>query len=53
MGLDYTRKDSRKGTRTKSVDERANLIDSDIEKAAASLDVRYVGSTVLAKKRKY
>jgi hypothetical protein len=26
-----------------TVDERANLIDSDIEKAAASLDARYAG----------
>jgi hypothetical protein len=31
--------------------ERANLIVSDIEKAAASLDARYVGPTVLAEKR--
>jgi hypothetical protein len=29
-----------------TVDERANLIYSDIEKAAASLDSKYVGSTV-------
>jgi hypothetical protein len=35
-----------------TVDKRANLIDSDIEKAAASLDARYVGSTVSAGKRK-
>jgi hypothetical protein len=36
-----------------AVDERANLIDSDIEKAATSLDAKYVGSTVLAEKRKF
>jgi hypothetical protein len=35
------------------VDERANMIDSDIEKAAASLHARCVGSAVLAEKRKY
>jgi hypothetical protein len=36
-----------------TVDERANLIDSDIDKATASLDARYVGSTVFAENRKY
>jgi hypothetical protein len=35
-----------------TVDQRASLIDSDIKKAAASLDARYVGSTILAEKRK-
>jgi hypothetical protein len=36
-----------------TVEERANLIESDIEKAAASLDAKYAGSTVLAEKRKH
>jgi hypothetical protein len=35
-----------------TVDERANLIDSDIEKAAALLDAKCAGSTILADKRK-
>jgi hypothetical protein len=37
-------------SKKQTVDERANLIDSDIEKASS--DAKYVGSTVLAEKRK-
>jgi hypothetical protein len=46
---------ARKGlsSQKQTVDQRANLIDPDIEKAAASLDEKSVGSTVLAEKRKY
>jgi hypothetical protein len=36
-----------------TVNQRADLINPDIEKAAASLVEKYIGSTVLAEKRKY
>jgi hypothetical protein len=40
-------------TQLESVEERARRIDPDIEKAAAKLDRKYPGSTVLEEKRKY
>ena len=40
-------------TQSESVENRARRIDPDIEKAAAALDTKYPGSTVLEEKRKY
>ena len=40
-------------TQSESVEDRASRIDRDIEEAAADLDSRYPGSTVLEEKRKY
>ena len=40
-------------TQSESVEDRARRVDPDIEKAAAELDRKYPGSTVLEEKRKY
>ena len=40
-------------TQSEKVQARANRIDPDIDKAAAELDAKYPGSTVLQEKKKY